>query len=122
MDYDAATDEKGDTIGVLAPSSSKPVILEEPNKDNGVGSPMAITAAPEHVGCFTLSGMEVFLRNRITDNARPSALLRVNSKTDMTPLVSWWTRQLSDRSPTALHAESRLDTPRIAREESSCWS
>ncbi|CBN79623.1 hypothetical protein Esi_0283_0015 [Ectocarpus siliculosus] len=46
---------------------------------------MAITAAPEHVGCFTLSRMEVFLRNRITDNPRASTLVRVNSKADMTP-------------------------------------
>ncbi|CAN0068981.1 unnamed protein product [Ectocarpus sp. 12 AP-2014] len=84
MDCDAATNEKGDTIGVLAPSSSKPVILQG-NEDNGVGSPMAITAAPEKVGCFTLSRMEVFLRNRITDNPRASTLVRVNSRADMTP-------------------------------------
>ncbi|CAB1096940.1 unnamed protein product [Ectocarpus sp. CCAP 1310/34] len=86
MNYDAATDEEGHTIGVLAPSSSKPVVLEEPNEDNGVGSPMAITAAPEHVGCFTLTRMEVFLRNRIIDNPRGSTLVRVHSKADMTPL------------------------------------
>ncbi|CAB1112988.1 unnamed protein product [Ectocarpus sp. CCAP 1310/34] len=87
MDYDVATDEEGHTIGVLAPSSSKPVILEESNEDNRVGLPMAITAAPEHVGCFMLSRVEVFLRNRITDNPRGSTLLRVYSKADITPLV-----------------------------------
>ncbi|CAM9517198.1 unnamed protein product, partial [Ectocarpus fasciculatus] len=47
---------------------------------------MALTTAPEHVGCFMLSRVEAFLRNQITANPRAYTFLRVYSKADMTPL------------------------------------